>query len=77
MVTRAAARHARTAPAGPEAALVAVEVEVVVPGAVLVAVEAVEVAVEVEVAGVAGVLAGVGAVVGANARVQNGDQAQE
>jgi hypothetical protein len=54
--------------------LVAVE-EVVVPEAVLVAVEAVEVAVEAEVAGVVDVL--VGAVAGVNARVQNGDQAQE
>ena len=61
MVTRVAAGHARTAPA--------------VPGAVLVEVEAVEAAVEVEVAGVVGVLAG--AVAGANAKVQNGDQAQE
>ncbi len=76
MVTRAAARHARTAPAVPGAALVAVE-EVVVPGAVLVAVEAVEVAVEVEVAGVVAVRAGVGAVVAANAKIQNEDQAQE
>ncbi len=73
MVTRAAARHARTAPAVPRAVLVAVEA--VVPGAVLVAVEAVEVAVEVEVAGVVDVLAG--AVAGANAKVQNEDQAQE
>jgi hypothetical protein len=55
--------------------LVAVKEVVVVPGAVLVAVEAVEVAVEVEVAGVVEVRAG--AVAGANAKVQNGDQAQE
>jgi len=61
VVTRAAARHERTAPA--------------VPGAALVAVEAVEVAVEVEVAGVVGVLAEAAA--GANAKVQNEDQAQE
>ena len=74
MVTRAAARHARTAPAVPGAVLVAVG-EAVVPGAVLVAVEAVEVAVEVEVAGVVGVLAEAAA--GANAKVQNEDQAQE
>jgi len=64
VVTRAAARHARTAPAVPGAALVAVEVGV--PGAVLVAVEVGEV-VEVEVAGVVAVRAGVGAVVAANA----------
>jgi len=69
------ARHARTAPAVLRAALVAVE-EVVVLGVVLVAVE-VGAVVEVEVAGVVGVLAGAGAVVGANAKVQNGDQAQE
>ncbi len=77
MVTRAAARHARTVPAVPGAALVAVEV--VVPGAVLVAVEVGEV-VEVEVAGVevAGVVAVLaGVVAGANAKIQNGDQAQE
>ncbi len=73
MGTRVAARHARTAPAVPGAVLVAVEV--VVPGAVLVAVEVGEV-VEVEVAGVVAVRAGVGAVAGANAKVQNGDQAQ-
>ncbi len=73
VVTRAAARHARTVPAVPGAVLVAAK-EVVVPGAVLVAVEAVEVAVEVEVAGVVGVRAG--AVAGVNAKVQNGDQAQ-
>ncbi len=74
MVTRAAARHARIAPAVLRAALVAVEA--VVPGAVLVAVEVGEV-VEVEVAGVVAVRAGVGAVVAANAKVQNEDQEQE
>ncbi len=74
MVTKAAARHARTAPVVPAAVLVAAEVEAVVPAAVLVAVE---VAVEVEVAEVVGVLAEAGVVAGANAKVQNGDQAQE
>ncbi len=70
--TRAAARHAQTAPAVPRAVLAAAE-EVVVPGVALVGVEVVvEEAVEV-----VGVRAGAGAVVGVNAEVQSGDQAQE
>jgi hypothetical protein len=73
VVTRVAAVHARTAPAVLRAVLAAVEVEVVVPGVALVAVEVVE----VEVAEVVGVRAGAGAVVGVNAEVQSGDQAQE
>ena len=70
--TRVAVPRGRTAPVVLRAVLAAAE-EVVVPGVALVGVEVVvEEAVEV-----VGVRAGAGAVVGVNAKVQSGDQAQE